>query len=83
LFHELAGTLATTQQRPPILRSFIGGLGGKEISPAEFDHVLEVLDAAQPDDGPVEAELLFTRAEWEQTRNRLALAGKSLEGSIP
>lgn len=81
LFHELAGTLATTPNRPPILRSFIGGLGGKEISPAEFDHVLDVLEQAKPEDGPVEAELLFTRAEWEQTRNRLALAGKSLEGT--
>lgn len=83
LFHELAGALATTPNRPQILRSFIGGLGGKEISPAEFDHVLDVLDASQPNDGLVEAELLFTRAEWEQTRNRLALAGKSLEGSLP
>lgn len=83
LFHELAGSLATTANRPPILRSFVGGLGGKEISPAEFDHVLDVLEAARPDDGPVDAELLFTRTEWEQTRNRLALAGKSLEGSTP
>ncbi len=76
LFHELAGTLATTPNRPSILRSFIGGLGGKEISPIEFDHVLDVLETARPDDGPTEAELLFTRAEWEQTRNRLALASK-------
>ncbi len=38
-----------------------------------------MLDAARPAEGPVEPELLFTRAEWEQARNRLALAGKSLE----
>lgn len=83
LFHELAGTLATTTIRPPILRSFIGGLGGKEISPAEFDHVLAVLENSKSNDGLVEPELLFTQAEWKQTQNRLTLAGKSLEGSVP
>lgn len=79
LFHEVAGALASSVNRPALFRSFIGGLGGKEISPAEFDHVLDVLDAARPTDGLVEPELLFTRSEWEQTRNRLALAGKSLD----
>lgn len=81
LFHELAGALATCTKCPAILRSFIAGLGGKEISPAEFDHVLKVLDAARPTDHPVEPELLFTRAEWEQTRNRLTLAGKDVENT--
>lgn len=83
LCQELAGALVMAADRPPILRSFIGGLGGKEISQAELDHVLGVLDAARPDDGVVEPELLFTRAEWDQARNRLALAGKLLEGSAP
>ncbi|MFN0052683.1 MAG: pyruvate synthase [Planctomycetales bacterium] len=77
LFQELAGALAMVADRPPILRSFIGGLGGKDISQAEFDHVLEVLESSSPLDGPTEPELLFTRAEWDQARNRLALAGKS------
>ena len=27
--------------KAPALRSFIGGLGGKDISHAEFDHLLE------------------------------------------
>lgn len=83
LFHELAGAVAGHPDAPPVLRSFIGGLGGKDISPPEFDHVLDVLEQARPSDGPAEPELLFTRAEWEQTRNRLSLAGKSLERSVP
>lgn len=82
LYHELAGTLATAPDRPPILRSFIGGLGGKDIGQGEFDHVLDVLEAAHPDDGPSKPELLFTQTEWEQTRHRLSLAGKSLERSV-
>lgn len=83
LYQELAGALAPVVNRPPILRSFIGGLGGKDISESEFDHVLAALETARPEDGPTEPELLFTRAEWDQTRNRLALAGKSLERSTP
>lgn len=83
LFQEVAGALAGADVRPPVLRSFIGGLGGKDISPLEFDHALNVLEAARPGDGPCEPELLFTRDDWEQTRNRLALAGKSPEGISP
>lgn len=83
LFQEVAGALAEAANRPAVLRSFIGGLGGKDISPLEFDHVLNVLETARPGAGPHEPELLFTRNEWEQARNRLALAGKSLEGTSP
>ena len=83
LYHEVAGALAASNRGAPVLRSFIGGLGGKDISQMEFDHVLEVLHASRAGDGPHEPELLFTRAEWEQTRNRLALAGKSPERSMP
>jgi pyruvate ferredoxin oxidoreductase alpha subunit len=82
LFQEVAGALANVPDRP-ILKSFIGGLGGKDISEAEFDHVLAVLDRSRPHDGLTQAELLFTSAEWEQTRNRLALAGKSLNKESP
>jgi pyruvate ferredoxin oxidoreductase alpha subunit len=76
LFHELAGTLAAAGATPPVLRSFIGGLGGKDIGPAELDHVLDVLESAAPAAGPDGPELLFTRRDWEQVRNRQQLAGK-------
>lgn len=83
LFQEVCGALATSAGRPAVLRSFIGGLGGKDIGQAEFDRVRQTLESSRADEGPVEAELLFTRAEWEQTRNRLALAGKSPTGTTP
>jgi hypothetical protein len=35
-----------------------------------------VLESATPGAGPIEPELLFTRREWEQVRNRQELAGK-------
>ena len=76
LFHELASTLAAAGLAPRVLRSFIGGLGGKNIGPAEFDHVLDVLESASPGTGPIEPELLFTRHNWEQVRDRQEIAGK-------
>jgi pyruvate ferredoxin oxidoreductase alpha subunit len=78
LFHELASTLAAGGATPPVLRSFIGGLGGKDIGPAEFDHVLDVLESASPGAGPVEAELLFTRRDWDLVHNRQEIAGKPM-----
>jgi len=77
LFHELAGTLAAPGATPPVLRSFIGGLGGKDISSAEFDQILAVLESASPAAGLVEPELLFTQRDWELVRNRQEMAGKS------
>jgi hypothetical protein len=61
------------------MRSFIGGLGGKDISQAEFDRVLEVLDEAKLGDGPVSCELLFTDTEYQQVRTALSVAGKPVE----
>ena len=78
LYHEIAAALAPDSNRPPVLRSFIGGLGGKDISSAEFDHVLATLDEAKPDT-LAEPELLFTKREWQQVQERLALAGKVQE----
>ncbi len=75
-FHELAATVATSAVRPGVLRSFIGGLGGKDISPTEFDHVLGVLESAEPG-GATSPEFLMTAAEWDQVQGRLAIAGKA------
>ena len=80
LYQEVAGALASTLEPPPVMRSFIGGLGGKDISQAEFDCVLEVLDEAKPGDGPVSCELLFTDTEYQQVRTALSVAGKPVEG---
>ncbi|HXY37969.1 MAG TPA: hypothetical protein VEI07_27320 [Planctomycetaceae bacterium] len=79
LFTELAATLANSAPRPRVLCSFVGGLGGKDISRAEFDHVLEVAQSAAPNAGPAQPELLMTAAEWRQVQGRLATAGKTLE----
>ncbi len=77
LFHEIAGALAAADALPPRLRSFVGGLGGKDISPAELNHVLRTLDCEVPDRADAESELLMTDEDRRQIEARLATAGKT------
>jgi pyruvate ferredoxin oxidoreductase alpha subunit len=63
LFQEVAAAVLPRPDRPAVLRSFVGGLGGKDISLGEFRHVVEVLEQTLPNEGP---ELLYTEAEWRQ-----------------
>lgn len=76
VYHEVAGVLASSADRPTILRSFVGGLGGKDISDAEFEHVYQVLRDASPDEPARSAELLFTQGDRDFVESRLELAGK-------
>jgi pyruvate ferredoxin oxidoreductase alpha subunit len=74
-FQEVAAAVLHRVDRPRLLRSFVGGLGGKDIGLGEFRHVLETLKCGQPDelsDGP---ELLYTEADWQQVQRLLQLAG--------
>ena len=82
LYTELAAALATSPRRPTVLRSFVGGLGGKDISQAEFDHVLDRLETSDPKSGPVAPELLVTRSERDQIQERLRAAGKPIEEAV-
>lgn len=81
LYHEIAATLASCAEPPGVLRSFVGGLGGKNISQAELDHVLRILGESQQPGHLSESELLFTKDDWQQVQQRLALAGKPVEAA--
>lgn len=72
LFQEIAASLLSGPDRPPLVRSFIGGLGGKDISLGEFRHVIEVLERADP--GVAGPELLYTEADWRLVQPLLQLA---------
>jgi pyruvate ferredoxin oxidoreductase alpha subunit len=73
LFQEVAASLLGRPDAPPVVRSFVGGLGGKDIGPAEFRHVVAALEAARP--GAVEGpDLLYTEADWQQIQPLLQLA---------
>lgn len=75
LFSEVAASLLAVPGRPPVVRSFVGGLGGKDISAGEFRHVVEVLEQARPGDAVDGPELLATEAEWHQVQGLMARAG--------
>lgn len=85
LFQEVAAALTGSPHGGPTLRSYIGGLGGKEISDVEFDHLWRTWtdEPAQSLANAAEPELLMTEREWSQIRNRLTLAGKSLQEVTP
>lgn len=80
LYHELAVTLANSAVSPATFRSFIGGLGGKDISQAELEHVLQVLSQPASAGERREPELLLTQDEWQRVQQQLSLAGKPMEG---
>jgi len=58
----------------PILASFIGGLGGRDVSPEEFFEIAEVLrDAVERQETPP-PRLLFTETELREVRKLQAIA---------
>ena len=82
LFQEVAGAVLRRPDRPAVLRSFVGGLGGKDIGPGEFRHVVESLRRARPGDAPEGPALLYTEADWRQARALLDLAGPREEEAV-
>ena len=76
VFHtEIAAALSAETKRPVIL-SFIGGLGGKDISTAEFQEMLDAMITASDSGAIPETRLLYTEGEWEQMQRLLETAGK-------
>jgi pyruvate ferredoxin oxidoreductase alpha subunit len=76
-YPEIVTALYHEKSRPPVL-SMIGGLGGKDISEAEFDAVLRDLERAAAGERVVSPRLLYTQAERERTRALLKIAGKEV-----
>ncbi len=76
-YPEIVTALYQEKNRPPVL-SIIGGLGGKDISEAEFDAVLHDLERAAAGERVVSPRLLYTRLEQERTRVLLKIAGKEV-----
>lgn len=76
-YQEVAAALYPLKDRPA-LTSVIGGLGGKEISPAEFEAVFADLSLAAAGQRVPSPRLLYTRAEQERMETLLRIAGKEL-----
>lgn len=75
LFSEIAGALYGLADRPSVLRSFIGGLGGRRFRRGEFEAILAKLEA--PPDDPADFAkpvLLFSADECRQVGRFFAIA---------
>jgi len=74
LHAELAAALYGHAGPPPILASFVGGLGGREITPEEFYRMVEeTADSVQRNLVPP-PRLLYTDSEMREVRKLQAIA---------
>lgn len=75
LYSEIASAIYNEQKRPMLL-SFIGGLGGKNINPEEFEFIFDSMIKVS-DTGKFESPyLLYTEAEWKEMKRLKKMAGK-------
>lgn len=79
LYKEVTTALYHEPDRPEVILSFIGGLGGKDISHAEFNHIVEEMGKSVETGIVPETQLLYTKNDLEQINNLLNIAGKTLE----
>jgi len=73
LYAELASALYG-QPGAPLLLSFIGGLGGRDISPEEFYEMAKVAQKAAQDGRAPEPRLLYTSGEMRELKKLQAIA---------
>jgi pyruvate ferredoxin oxidoreductase alpha subunit len=74
LHAELASVLYGQAGAPAILASFIGGLGGRDISPEEFYEIAAETRRAAEQGVTPEPRLLYSDSELRQMRKLQAIA---------
>ena len=74
LHSELASALYGKQGAPPILASFIGGLGGRDITAQEFYEIARILRDASAKGETPPPRLLYTEDEMRQVQALQAVA---------
>lgn len=74
LHSELASVLYGQKDAPPVLASFIGGLGGRDISAEEFFEIAQVTRKAVDSGKTPPPRLLYNRDELRQIRKLQAVA---------
>jgi pyruvate ferredoxin oxidoreductase alpha subunit len=74
LHSELASVLYGQPDAPPILASFIGALGGRDIAAEEFFEMIQVLRRAAEEGKTPPPRLLFTGNELREVRKLQAIA---------
>jgi pyruvate ferredoxin oxidoreductase alpha subunit len=74
LHAELASALYGRPDAPPVLASFIGGLGGRDIGAEEFYAMAEVVRRAADAGRTPEPRLLYTADELREVRKLQGIA---------
>jgi len=74
LHGELASVLYGQPEAPPVLVSFIGGLGGRDISAEEFYEIAAQTSAAADSGRTPPPRLLYTEDELREVRKLQAIA---------
>jgi pyruvate ferredoxin oxidoreductase alpha subunit len=74
LHAELAAALYGRMERPPVLASFVGGLGGRDIGPEEFFEIADVTRRAARSGRAPEPRLLYTASELREVRKLQSIA---------
>jgi pyruvate ferredoxin oxidoreductase alpha subunit len=74
LYSELASVLYGRNDAPPVLASFVGGLGGRDISTEEFFEIAQVLRQAVETGQTPPPRLLYTETELKEVRKLQAIA---------
>jgi pyruvate ferredoxin oxidoreductase alpha subunit len=74
LYMEVAAALYGQSDARPVLVSFIGGLGGRDIPPEEFMQMAQVIRQAAKTGEVPPPRLLYTETELRETRKLQAIA---------
>jgi pyruvate ferredoxin oxidoreductase alpha subunit len=71
---ELCAALYGMPDAPPVVASFIGGLGGRDITPEEFFRIADVIAGAAREGVQLPPRLLYTEEELREVRKLQAIA---------
>lgn len=74
LYAEIASVLYPLRGAAPVLTSFIGGLGGRDIAPEEFFEIVSVTEAAARSGETPPPRLLYTERELREMRKLQTIA---------
>jgi pyruvate ferredoxin oxidoreductase alpha subunit len=83
LHAELASVLYGQAGAPAILASFIGGLGGRDISPEEFYEIAAETRRAAEQGMTPKPRLLYSNGELRQMRKLQAIAHAERKKELP